>query len=321
MKTAIFVISGFLGAGKTTLLKRLLSFTGDLSGTVVLVNEFGKVGIDRDLIKDTAAQDIVELTSGCICCSLKTDMIQTLQVLDYDYSPDRIVIEATGVADPKAISDVLKEGILAKKFYLEKTVTVVDADLWETRESFGTVFKSQLSEADIILLNKTDCVAPDGVPGMLREVKQASTADIVIPTCHCNVDPDLFWSAREPLDHADLTGAFLDTYDPSRDLFSTVHGDKGTSADAAGFITFSFESTQPMDQECFTTFLDNLPLELFRIKGPVRFEDHTQMLNFVGGNSNWQNWPQTKRTRLAFIGWGVVEQQVLKQVENCILPA
>ena len=76
-----------------------------------------------------------------------------------------------------------------------------------------------------------------------------------------------------------------------------------------------------MDQECFTTFLDNLPLELFRIKGPVRFEDHTQMLNFVGGNSNWHNWPQTKRTRLAFIGWGVVEQQVLKQVENCILPA
>ncbi|MCK5097832.1 MAG: hypothetical protein KAR45_06990, partial [Desulfobacteraceae bacterium] len=68
MKTKVFIVTGFLGSGKTTLIKRILKFSSDLSKTIVLVNEFGKVGIDGSLIKNTATADIVELTSGCICC-------------------------------------------------------------------------------------------------------------------------------------------------------------------------------------------------------------------------------------------------------------
>lgn len=321
MKTAVFIITGFLGAGKTTLLKRLLSFPEDLTKTVILVNEFGKIGIDRDLIKHTAAKDIVELTSGCICCSLKTDMIQTLQILHYDYSPERIVIEATGVADPKAIIDGLKDRTLAEKYYLEKTVTVVDADYWEARESFGSVFKSQLNEADTILLNKTDSLVPTEIPVILREIKTESKAAVVIPTVHCNVDPDLFWYSQAQPKYAGIPDTVFDTYDPGDDLFSSFNRPAGTGADTGGFMTFSFESRYPLDWECFTTFLDSLPLELFRIKGPVRFQDRTRMLNFVGGNSNWMDWPDSRITRLAFIGWDVIEQQILEQIDECISPA
>ncbi|MCP4671186.1 MAG: GTP-binding protein, partial [Desulfobacula sp.] len=118
MKTKIFIITGFLGTGKTTLLKRILESSTDLSKTVVLINEFGKIGIDKSLIKNTAAADIVELTSGCICCSLKTDMIQSLQILRHEYAPERLVIEATGVADPLSIIQALNDRIIKPHFEL-----------------------------------------------------------------------------------------------------------------------------------------------------------------------------------------------------------
>ncbi|MBU0463479.1 MAG: GTP-binding protein [Proteobacteria bacterium] len=156
MKTKVFIVTGFLGSGKTTLIQRILKFSEDLSKTIVLVNEFGRIGIDGSLIKKTAAAQIVELTSGCICCSLKVDLIQTLQILRHEYSPERLVIEATGVADPLAISEVLNDRMLLPHFKLEKIITVVDSDFWEAREAFGTVFKSQINQADIILLNKID---------------------------------------------------------------------------------------------------------------------------------------------------------------------
>ena len=109
-KTKVIVLAGFLGAGKTTLLQRVLSWETDLSDTAVIVNEFGAVGIDGSLLAD-ACPDIVELTSGCICCSLQVDLNLTLKKIQEQFSPMRIIIEATGVADPRAIVDVLGYGV------------------------------------------------------------------------------------------------------------------------------------------------------------------------------------------------------------------
>jgi len=91
------------------------------------------------------------------------------------------------------------------------------------------------------------------------------------------------------------------------------------SAKEAGFISFSFETTLPLDEELFMAFLSRVPLELFRIKGPVRFVDRTQMLNFVGGKSQWQKWSDAVMTRLAFIGWDVIEERILEKLNQCIL--
>lgn len=321
MKAKIYIITGFLGAGKTTLLKRILSFSDDLSKTVVLVNEFGKVGIDKSLINSTAAADIVQLSSGCICCSLKTDMIQALQIIRHEYSPEHIVIEATGVADPLSIIDILKDKLIAPFFCLQKTITVVDGDFWEAREAFGTVFKSQLNTADMVLLNKIDMLDPSDVPVILKEIKNEYSKHSIIPSVHCNIDPDLFWADQETQDDKSksTSTSFLNPYDPANDVYSTKNSEGALSAEAAGFITFSFESSKILDEEQFIKFLDRQPLELFRIKGPVRFSNKTRMLNYVGTKQNWQPWPDTRTTRLAFIGWGVIEEQITAELNRCLV--
>jgi G3E family GTPase len=319
MKTKIFIITGFLGAGKTTLLKRILNASADLSKTVVLVNEFGKVGIDSALIKSTANANIVELSSGCICCSLKIDMIQTLQILRRDYSPERIVIEATGVADPISIIEAIDSSILAPHFCVEKTITVVDYEFWEAREVFGYVFKSQLEQADIILLNKIDTLDPSDILATLKEIKEESFGGIVIPTVHCNIDPDIFWSHSEQENLRETSNSHFHAYNPAKDFYSPLNEEGTLTSKEVGFISFSFKSTKPLDEDQFVEFLDNQPLEMFRIKGPVRFSNRTEMLNYVGGKSDWQKWPDTITTSLVFIGWGVIEEQILEQLTRCLI--
>lgn len=185
---AVILISGFLGSGKTTLLKRILTWDDDLSGTVVLVNEFGKVGIDGSLLKDSGS-DVVELTSGCICCTLVADLRQSLHSLMERFSPSRILIEASGVADPVSIRAILQEKDLSEKFALKKIITVLDADLWEGREIFGRLFYHQLDSADLILLNKVDLLEKQKISACLKEIHELIPAARVVPTIRCNIDP------------------------------------------------------------------------------------------------------------------------------------
>ncbi len=313
MKIQVYIVTGFLGAGKTTLVKRILSFPTDLSKTIVLVNEFGEVGIDKALIqRDTAAQ-IVELTSGCICCSLKTEMIQSLQILRYDYSPERIVIEATGVADPLNIIQALEDRFLSPYFSLNKTITVLDCDLWEAREAFGTVFKSQLQQADILLVNKIDTLDSSRISLILKEIQTQAPQARLIPTLHCNIEPDIFWSGGHGPDRGGKTPLFK-PYDPEKDGFSLLEG--AMTAKQAGFVSFSFNTLRQLDEALFTEFLESLPLELFRIKGAVRFANETRMLNFVGGKAEWQPWPGNTPTSLALIGWDVIEEQIVEKLNG-----
>ncbi len=158
-KTEVYLLTGFLGAGKTTLLKRLLSLDADLSGTVVIVNEFGDVGIDGLLLKE-ANSNVVELASGCVCCTLKTDLKVTLERIRSEFNPQRIFIEATGVADPAAIIEVFQDKAFQPTMKIQKVITVLEPDFWASRKNFGLFFLSQLKEADLILLNKIDDVGP-----------------------------------------------------------------------------------------------------------------------------------------------------------------
>jgi len=315
MKTQVFIVTGFLGTGKTTLVKRILQFSGDLSKTIVLVNEFGKAGIDGALIKHTAAADIVELSSGCICCSLKMDMIQTLQMLRQEYSPERVVIEATGVADPSGIIEAMKDRKLSPHFSVNKTITVVDGEFWEAREAFGSVFTSQLTRADVLLLNKIDILDPSQISTVLEEIAEQAPKARIIPTLYCNIDPDIFWADIKETDRK--TNTYFTPYDPQKDVTSF---DKGTmAAKEAGFVSFSYQTTTILDEAMFTEFLDTVPLKLFRIKGPVRFSHKTLMLNFVGGKRQWLDWPDAGDTHLVFIGWNVVKEKTIQKLNACLV--
>ncbi|MBC8442476.1 MAG: GTP-binding protein [Deltaproteobacteria bacterium] len=318
MKSNVFIITGFLGSGKTTLLKRILKSAKDLSRTVVIVNEFGKVGIDGSLIKDTATANIVELNSGCICCSLKLDMIQTLQTLKDEYAPERVIIEASGVADPLSIIETLYDRNLAPYYSYEKTIMVVAADFWGARHVFGSVFKSQLKQADLILLNKIDTIEKSTIPSLLKEIQKESATGQIIPTLYGNIDPNILWACKEIPISDSGSDLFFKAYDPEKDLYAPVNGEGSTSAKQAGFITFLYETPLPFDEKKFKRFIRTVPLELFRIKGPVQFSDRTDMLNFVGGKSEWIKWHGHTATCLTFIGWNVAEDMIFDQLNRCI---
>ena len=156
-KSEVILFSGFLGSGKTTLLKRVLSWQEDLSGTVVLVNEFGDVGIDGGLLQGSGSE-VIELTSGCICCTLSSDLKQSLEGIWRRFCPKRILIESSGLADPTAIISVLRDATLSEKMEIKKVITVLDVDSWEAREVFGPLFFNQLDAAHLVLLNKVDLI-------------------------------------------------------------------------------------------------------------------------------------------------------------------
>ena len=305
-KAAVIILAGFLGSGKTTLLKKILSWETDLSGTVVVVNEFGDVGIDGALLKDSGS-DVVELTSGCICCTLTADLRQSLVRIYTQFEPERILIEASGVADPTSIATVLTESGLRDSMVLKKIITVLDGDFWEAREAFGPLFYNQLEMADLILLNKVDLLSPDQIPQFLREIHQEIPDSQVVPTIHCQVDPQTLWEDRmlrfvglKPLD-----------------FYQTGRGRK--SIDASSYVTFSFEAATPLEEVCFERFMERLPLEMFRVKGPVRFPDRTVMVNFVGGKMETLPWDDTSDTQLAFIGWEINGDQILSRLKQCVV--
>jgi G3E family GTPase len=305
-KIPIVLLSGFLGSGKTTLLKQILSWDSDLTGTIVIVNEFGEVGIDGSLLKDSGS-DVVELTSGCICCTLSADLQQSLEKIYEQFSPQRILIESSGLADPTAISSLLDRGTLSRLMTLQRIITVLDADLWEARENFGTLFFNQLEMANVILLNKIDLLAEDQVSLFLEEIHTAIPGSQVIPTIHCRVDPETLWAENKP--------KVLDI----KPMSFYLNVKKRKSVDASGYVTFVFESIDPLDENGFKQFTSELPFEMFRMKGPVRFEDRTVMVNFVGGRGDDSPWEDTPKTQLAFIGWNVDPEAILKKIKDCIV--
>ncbi|MGD2271557.1 MAG: GTP-binding protein, partial [Desulfobacterales bacterium] len=192
-KASVILLSGFLGAGKTTLLRHILSWETDLSDTVVLVNEFGDIGIDGSLLKDSGS-DVIELTSGCICCTLSADLKKSLKSIWQNFRPRRIFIESSGVADPKSIQSVMVESDLSQFMVLSKIITVLEIDLWEAREAFGPLFYNQLEMAQLILLNKIDLLDKEKIPQFLKEIHDVIPDCQVIPTIHCRVDPQTLWA-------------------------------------------------------------------------------------------------------------------------------
>lgn len=326
----VILISGFLGSGKTTLLKRILTWDDDLSGTVVLVNEFGAVGIDGSLLKDSGS-DVVELASGCICCTLAADLRQSLHGILKRFNPSRVLIEASGVADPVSIRTTLFGKDFSEKLKLRQIITVLDADLWEGREIFGPLFYHQLDLADLILLNKVDLLPKQRIASCLNEIHEHFPATRVVPTLRCNMDPAAL--VPEPSVRAnDLKPiSFFKHYSPGSAIAKNDPDNRNIQAaegsgedvkgiDASAFVTFSFQSTTPLDEDCFKAFIHGLPWELFRMKGPVRFQDRTAFVNFVGGKDEWSHWEGSTETRLAFVGWNIRPEEILQRLKTCLEP-
>jgi G3E family GTPase len=169
----VTILTGFLGAGKTTLLNHILSNQQGVK-TAVLVNEFGEIGIDNDLIIATG-EDMVELSNGCICCSINGELLEAVyRILDRPDPVDYLVVETTGLADPLPVAMTFLGSDLREATRLDSIITLIDAENFTEEILEGEVARAQVVYGDILLLNKCDLVSEErlqAVEERLHEIK------------------------------------------------------------------------------------------------------------------------------------------------------
>jgi len=214
----VTIITGFLGSGKTTLLNHILTNQDGLK-TAVLVNEFGEVGIDNDLLINTGGDDnMVELSNGCICCTINNDLLEAVyKVLERADKIDYLVVETTGLADPLPVALTFLGTELRDLTRLDSIVTVVDGENYSLDLFNSQAAYNQIAYGDIILLNKTDLIDKadaDILEVKLRDIKEDAR---ILRTDHSNVplplilsvglfESDKYFGEKEAADEHDHSG-------------------------------------------------------------------------------------------------------------------
>ena len=165
------LLFGFLGSGKTTLAKHLLAERGTAMKTAVIVNEFGEVGVDGEILKGQNV-DVVELNSGCLCCTLRGSLMLAVEELQEKSQVERVIVEATGVAQPAELLDTLADSSLEGGLDVGPLVTVVDVFKFpKLLDMLGEFYVDQIENADIVLMNKIDLVTPAQLEEATRQVR------------------------------------------------------------------------------------------------------------------------------------------------------
>jgi G3E family GTPase len=203
-KMPVTVITGFLGSGKTTLLNHLLS-SPDMADTAVVINEFGEISLDH-LLVETSIENTLVLQSGCICCTVRGDLVDTLTDLlakrEQKLVPafSRVAIETTGIADPAPILQTLATNpLLAPLFYVRAVVTTVDAvNGLDQLDSFGEAVQ-QIALADIIILTKTDLALPDTVDRLKQSLHKINPSASILHVVHGAISTQQLFE-RAPID-------------------------------------------------------------------------------------------------------------------------
>lgn len=179
--TKITIFSGFLGAGKTTLIKKLIAEGYKNEKLVLIENEFGDIGIDGGFLQD-AGVEITEMNSGCICCSLVGDFGKALEKVLEDYSPDRILIEPSGVGK---LSDVIRavQNINAHDVQLDGFTTIVDAKKCKMyQKNFGEFFNNQITYASCLILSHTAGLSTEKIDDCIRCIKELNPVAPIVTT-------------------------------------------------------------------------------------------------------------------------------------------
>lgn len=303
------VLTGFLGSGKTTLLNRLLDDTA-LAGTLVLVNEIGEIGLDHLLMEDVKG-DVALLAGGCLCCTVRSDLIDTLEDLLMrrdagEIAFSRVVLETTGLADPvPVLQSLIVHPLISLRFALEGVVTAVDAVLGAKTLTEHEEARRQVAVADRIAITKTDMPEAQAARAELDRLLGA-----LAPT----VPKFDSFAARASELFAAASGADCSRPREPSERFATTLNDSAHAGDIRTTVLWSEAALPP---QAFGMFIDLLRSEhgakILRLKGLVRAADDPERPVVIHGVQHMFHpprrlpaWPdEDRRTRLVVIGKGI----------------
>lgn len=320
----VTILTGFLGAGKTTLLKRILSEPHG-EKIAVIENEFGEESIDNELLFGDLNERIVEMNNGCICCTVRGDLIDMLSNLwrrksagDIDFN--RVVIETTGLAEPGPVAQTFfVDDEVADRYLLDAVITVVDAKHGQQQLTEHAEAQAQVGFADRILVSKADLVSADELLA-LRQRLAKMNARATIETVNFGQTP-----IKEILDIRGFNlNAVLEIAPGFLDTNTHTHGH---TDDVQSFV---FKSSRPFDSDRFEAFMSAVSQaygpQLLRYKGVLYMKGSDHQMVFQGvhmlmGGDRGRPWSvgEPKESKLVFIGRKLPRDTIVKGLEQCLI--
>ncbi len=345
-KIPVTVLTGYLGAGKTTLLNRILSEPHGKKYAVI-VNEFGEIGIDNDLVVN-ADEEVFEMNNGCICCTVRGDLVRIIDGLMRRKGKfDAIIVETTGLADPAPVAQTffMDENVGAKA-KLDAVVTVADAKWLKDRLKDAPEAKNQIAFADVILINKTDLVTPGELDEIEARIRAINPYAKLHRTQRAQIALDQVLGRNAfDLDRIlDIEPEFLTADEHDHDHDHDHHHDHGHHHGGADhhhhggglkhyhdedMQSVSLSSDKPLDPDKFFPWVQDLVAidgpSILRSKGILSFKNDPERFVFQGvhmilDGDHQRPWKagEARTSRIVFIGRNLPEQKIREGFESCV---